>query len=321
MRVLVATSPAELDRLRPAWEHLARSCPRTIFQSFSWNRLAAAAFGEREAPYVVYAESGNGAALIPAALSRDGTLIVFLGETLFDYRTILAAGDPSVAAAAWRELGKNAQQFWVMGIPQPWAEDWAAWDPQRFSAGPCVIAARTSADLFAAAHPRSARQLRRLERQGVHFQRYPGTEPGLARWILQQKAKQLWAQPDNLFSDPVRIEFLAAALALDPLAAEIFTLEHATGIASALITLRDANVRRFYNTYHDERWSKLSPGIALLYETTWLSLAEGLDCDYMTGTQSHKMRFAESAIPLYRIDASPAEVARITSEHEQLLAA
>ena len=308
MRLIIARSAGEMDRLRPAWEHLAATSPRSIFQDFTWNRLAAQVFAGREAPCVVYAEAGNGAAIIPAAICRAGTLIVFLGETLFDYRTFLAEGDRTVLDAAWQEIGKLRQQLWVTSLPLGWMGDWQQWRPQPFSAAPGVLRSRCSAAEFASGHPRIQRNLRRLRKQDIELRRYPGSESVLVRWLLEQKARQLWDDPNNLFSDQRRIDFLVAALALDPGAADIFTLEQGSTIVSAIISLRDGHARRFYNAYHDERWAKLSPGVALLYEVTRLSLEVGLDCDYMTGMQPHKTRLANVSVPLYRVDATPEQV-------------
>ncbi len=318
MRRLIARTLPEIDRLRPAWERLQRGL--SIFQSFAWNRLSAEVFSQTEAPFVVYAENGNGAALIPAAVCRGGSLIVFLGETLFDYRTVLAEGDREALEAAWCELGALRQQLWVMGLPEPWISQWEGWNPQRFSEAPGVQAQQIAWDCFASTHTRAARQLRRLMREGFELKCHSGAATGLVRWILEQKAQQLWGEPNNLFADARRINFLQAALSMDPQAADIFTLEQGSEVAAAIITVRDGCTRRFYNTYHDERWAKLSPGIALLYEATRLSLEEGLDCDYMTGTQPHKLRFATSSVPLYRIDATPQEVGS-RAQGQQLLAA
>jgi CelD/BcsL family acetyltransferase involved in cellulose biosynthesis len=308
LRVLIARTLKEVDCLRPAWESLQHSS-LSIFQSFAWNRMAAKAFDDREAPYVVYTETGGGAALVPAAVCREGTLVVFLGETLFDYRTVLATGDEDALEVAWGEIGRLRQQLWVMGVPQPWTAHWRSWRPERFSEAPHVLAREISAERFAAEHTRAARQLRRLQGQGCEPKRYPGSAGKLVEFILRRKSEQLWGEPNNLFADPRRIEFLQALLALRPQDADIFTLEQDSEIVSAIVTIRDGNTRRFYNTYHDERWAKLSPGVALIYEVTRLSLADGLDCDYMTGTQSHKTRFATSTVPLYRIDATPEQVA------------
>ncbi len=320
MRLTVARSAGEMDRLRPAWEHLASQRRHTIFQDFAWNRLAAQVFADREAPYVVYAENGNGAALIPAALGRDGTLIVFLGETLFDYRSFLAAGDRAALDAAWREIGKLRQQLWVAGVPQAWTLDWKEWRPQPFTAAPAVWRSLSTAADFAEKHPRARRLVRRLGEQGLELRRYSGEETALIRWLLEQKARQFQDDPNNLFSDPRRIDFLAAALSQDPQAAEVFTLEQGSTTVSAVITLRDGEIRRFYNSYHDERWGRLSPGVALLYEVTRRSLEEGLDCDYMTGTQPHKTRLANASVPLFRVDATPEQVA-LRAVQESALAA
>lgn len=320
MRVTIARSAGEMDRLRPAWERLAGSNRHSIFQQFAWNRLAAQVFADREAPYVLYAESGSGAALLPAAIGREGSLIVFLGETLFDYRTFLAEGDRAPLDAAWRELGKLRQQLWVTSLPHAWVGDWQAWKPHAFSAAPGVARRLCAAEEFAAAHPRARRLLRRLTEQGIELRRHSGAETALVHWILEQKARQLCDRPDNLFSDSRRIDFLTAALALDAAITDIFTLEQGGTIVSALITLRDGQVRRFYNTYHDQRRAKDSPGVALLYEVTRLSLEEGLDCDYMTGTQSHKTRLANVSVPLYRVDATPEQVASRSTEEPALAA-
>ena len=110
--------------------------------------------------------------------------------------------------------------------------------------------------------------------------------------------------PHNLFVDQLRIHFVLAAAAAEPDAWEIFTLERESHVVAALVTFSDRGVRRFYTVYYDHGWSRYSPGTALLYEATRLSLAEGLDCDYMTGEQSHKMRLATSRVPLYRVELS-----------------
>ena len=68
--------------------------------------------------------------------------------------------------------------------------------------------------------------------------------------------------------------------------------------------------------YHDHRWAHYSPGVALIYEISRRSLAESLDCDYMTGEQPHKLRFATHTVPLFRCEAAPQELARITHRRE-----
>lgn len=41
------------------------------------------------------------------------------------------------------------------------------------------------------------------------------------------------------------------------------------------------------------------------------ALARGLVCDYMTGQQAHKHRFANASMPLLQVDASAAELQKI----------
>jgi len=99
-RTVVADTPAELERLRPLWQRLYQSSECTLFQSFAWNLLAAKAFQSREAPRVIAVETECGAAILPACLSDHN--LSFLGETLFDYRDMLVAGDADAAIIAWR---------------------------------------------------------------------------------------------------------------------------------------------------------------------------------------------------------------------------
>jgi len=50
LRINVARSTSEMDRLAPLWNELLEVQPHTLFQSFSWNRLAAEIFRDRLAP-------------------------------------------------------------------------------------------------------------------------------------------------------------------------------------------------------------------------------------------------------------------------------
>src|SRR5262249_11531800 len=59
----------------------------------------------------------------------------------------------------------------------------------------------------------------------------------------------------------------------------------------------------------DPDLEKHSPALSLIYEVTRRSLAAGLDCDYMTGEQPYKMRLATASNPLYRLQATPEQLA------------
>lgn len=310
MRLRIACSPAGIDLLRSPWERLYFPDRHTVFQSFAWNRLAAEAFADRERPYVVYAENATGAAIIPAAVTASG--ITLLGETLFDYRDVLVAGDGGALSAAWRELAALELPFSVAGLRGA-ADEWRAFDLRPFSEAPFVPAQDIQEH---AAHSRAGRLVRRLERLDAGFRRYDGSSAALLRSIYRRKAVQFGAE--NLFTDPRRVDFMVRVLALAPAAVDVFTFETAGEIIAALVTLRDGNVRRFYTTWFDNAWAHQSPGTALLFEVTSQSLAEGLDCDYMTGAQPHKLRFRTASLPLFRAKASAEQLARIASEQAEM---
>jgi hypothetical protein len=60
LRTRILESAAELLSIEPLWRQLAAGA--SIFQSLSWNRLAAACFAREEAPFVICCESDSGAA-------------------------------------------------------------------------------------------------------------------------------------------------------------------------------------------------------------------------------------------------------------------
>jgi len=96
-RLRIATGAREIEALRPLWQSLERDPAASVFQSYHWNLAAARHLGERDRPYVVAVESDSGAAIVPAAVANGG--VTFLGEMLFDYRDVLAAGDRAALEA------------------------------------------------------------------------------------------------------------------------------------------------------------------------------------------------------------------------------
>jgi CelD/BcsL family acetyltransferase involved in cellulose biosynthesis len=303
--VCVACSPAAIDRLRSPWERLYCRERHTIFQSFAWNRLAAEIFSDRESPYVVYAENSSGAAIIPAAIATRQ--VTFLGESLFDYRDVLTSGDGRALKAAWLQVARLGLPLDVAGV-RSGGEQWRGLGLKPFSEAPCI---RAEDKAQFATHARAGRLVRRLQRLGAKVKHYDGSATELLQRVYSRKAAQLGGH--NLFTDPRRVEFVVRAVALAPASVDVFTFETDAMIA-ALVTLRDGRVRRFYTTWFDDAWAHYSPGTALLFHLTQQSLAEGLDCDYMTGTQSHKRRFAMASVPLFRAQASREQLARIAME-------
>jgi CelD/BcsL family acetyltransferase involved in cellulose biosynthesis len=311
-RTFTARSVAELECLRPRWEELYRSSvadPRsqaTLFQSFELNLLAARAFSDC-APHVVLSETSFGATLIPAAMARDEDgkhSLRFLGEEMFDYRDYLTVGDDEAAIAAWEQVGSLGLPLQLTAVREgAHPQVWKHLSPQPYSGAPGIDCHDISAEQFWHAHVRVGSRVRKLERAGACFRTASGNDSRLVRWIYQQKARQLAGDAKNVFADQRRIDFMVAACALPSTNCEIFLFEAGSEIVSALVTFRDHRTRLFYTIFFDERWRHYSPGILLLYEVTRRTLAEGLNVDYLTGEQPHKMRFATRSVPLFTINA------------------
>jgi CelD/BcsL family acetyltransferase involved in cellulose biosynthesis len=101
----------------------------------------------------------------------------------------------------------------------------------------------------------------------------------------------------------------------------VFTLEDSSGcIVAGLVTFLDHEVRRFYTIYFDPEWAAYSPGVALVFAATAISLEQGVSCDYMTGEYGYKLRFANASRMLFRIDASAEQIAAIAQERERRIA-
>jgi CelD/BcsL family acetyltransferase involved in cellulose biosynthesis len=307
VKITVCRSAEEMLRLRPLWESLREAGDYTVFQNFDLNRLAAERFADREEPYIVCAESDRGAAIVPAVLRHRDETIRLLGEELFDYRTFLHAGDDDVLRAALGVLAELGRPLEIVAFRQ--GDRSVVTDELEllpFATAPGVCRRHASAEQFAAGHTRLARNLRRMGRLGFELRSYVGGHAPLLRSIYQAKAGQ---SESSLFDDSARIEFLVSAATLMPDVFEIFTLENAGQMAAAVVALRDKGCRRFYTGWFAPEYEKHSPALALIYEITRQSLAQGMDCDYMTGEQPYKMRLATNSVALYKVRASAEELA------------
>lgn len=310
LQLQILRSAQEIWRLQPVWERLRRD-HHSIFQEFDWNLLAARIFANREAPHVIYAHASFGEAIIPAVLRRrsGGTEIGLLGEELFDYRNFLFAGDEDALRSALAHLADLKLPLRVTALRQSDCEALPSeLSLNRFTVAPGIRHHQLSADTFAEMHLRLARNLRRMQRLGYEFNAWDGSHSQLLREIYQLKAEQ---DRESLFRDPLRREFMVEAALLQPRRVQIFTLESGSRLGAALITLLDAGVRRFYTCWFAPELSKHSPALSLIYEVSRLSLADGLDCDYMTGEQSYKLRLATSAVQLFQVNAMSHQLAAL----------
>lgn len=306
-RIRICTSAQELQQLRPLWERICAERRCTIFQNFDLNLLAARVFAEREEPFVVCAEASYGAAIIPAVVRRNENSLCLLGEELFDYRCFLHEGDPEVLQAALAALAEQRLPMEITALRESECEALGGALPlQPFCSAPEVNCQDITAGDFAAAHPRLARNLRRMAKLGFGLHCYGGDYPGLLQFVYEKKAAH---DPGSLFLDRRRIEFVIRAGMLQPEAFEIFTLEDEACIAAALVVLREEGCRRFYTGWFSPELEKHSPALSLIYEVTRQSLDAGLDCDYLTGEQPYKLRLATDSVPLYRLLATAEQLA------------
>ena len=317
LHIQIHSSPRELEQLRPLWESIRKNGQGTLFQDFEWNLLAARKFSHREMPFVVSAAASYGVAIVPAVRCRQNRLRL-LGEELFDYRGFLHDGEEEVLRSALAALAEAEQRLEVVAVRE--CDRRALMEELElapFSAAPLISKADISAEDFGAKHNRLGRNLRRFQRRGFELRVYNGKNSALLRSLYVAKAAH---DPASLFHDPLRVEFIVEAARLQPSRCEIFTLESGPQLAAALVTLREETVRRFYTCYFCQEFAKLSPAMALLHEATRQSLAAGLDCDYMTGEQGYKLRLATSSMPLYRLRATPEQLARLIQAVELRIA-
>lgn len=303
-RLKIARSAAEIAQLNSVWDALLTQST-SLFQSYRWNELAALTFADREAPYFIFTETDYGAAIIPAVIDVQSKCINFAGERLFDYRDYVAAGDDAVLRRGWHEILVLDLPICVTAICRPHAPVWERMPKSFFSRAPQLEAQSISSEEFARKHSRAFSRLRKLQRMGLMIGQYSG-ESKIVRQIYERRAGQ--SGPGELFSDPRRVEFMIAACRAEGARCEVFTLEHGSTLAAALVTFRDGNFRRFYTIYYDHSWARYSPGISLLFEVARRALEQGLSFDLMTGEQSYKMRVAQTAADLFRVEASAKEL-------------
>ncbi len=297
--------------MRSPWQSLCAGGQHTLFQDFDWNLLAAQTFSH-EKPFVVYAEASYGVAIIPAVFRSTDLTVRMLGEELFDYRSFLHQGDETILRSALAALSQLGRRLEIVAVREsdrlPVMQELQL---TPFINAPSIRSGEMPAELFAKLHNRLARNLRRFQRMGFELRQRNGDSPELVRSIYERKAA---ADPSSLFHDPKRVTFMVEAARLKPEQCEIYTLENGVHLAAALITFRDDSCRRFYTCWFDQEMSKLSPAMTLLHEATRQTLAANMDCDYMTGEQPYKLRLATGAMPLYRLQATPAQLAAVSED-------
>jgi CelD/BcsL family acetyltransferase involved in cellulose biosynthesis len=308
--VTVAESIETIVTLRPLWQRLYRSGAYTQFQSFEWNLAAARVFERREQPYVVAVEAAAGAAIVPAAV-RNSSQLVLLGEELFDYRTVLAAGSGEAQELAWSVIAELGLPFQVCAVRGEPSGCWQLFDKQYFCAAPFATA---DAPTY---NQKLAREWRKLLRHGFELRVSDGNDQHTIRELYEKKALQ---EADCLFHDPLRIEMVCEMARSTQGIVDVFSLWKEGALASACLTFRDHGWRRIYGTFYDHRWRRFSPGVALMYFAAQDAFARGLNVDFMTGEQWYKGRIVDRRMPLYRLHATPETLRAIAAPVEVLAA-
>jgi CelD/BcsL family acetyltransferase involved in cellulose biosynthesis len=302
IRIQILKSAADFEAVRGSWEALSLQQGLSIFQRYSWNRLAAELFADREAPHVIVAERGTDMVILPLAIRGDGTARL-LGETLFDYRDMLSTGDRALEVAAITEAAKSGCGLEITALTEEAASRWGMLPSQPFCNAPRILHSTCSAEQLMTAHRRLGRHSRRLAARGAQIRHRDGTDLAFIHELYRLKA----TQPGSLFADPVRREFMERICQEEGESCEIFTYETADHLVAALLTFRTSDRRHFYTVYYDMEWGHFSPGQVLLYEASLRSLEQGLDCDFMTGEYPYKMRLADHSAPLRRLKLTAAE--------------
>ncbi len=308
LNVETLRSAHELDQLKSRWKWLETQYESTLFQSYELNRIAAEWFSARESPNIVVAESDAGIAIIPAV--RRERELGLIGETLFDYRDVLSAGDPGVLQFAWRELARLGIPLQVTALRGREAlARWHSLRPTEFCNAPTTRRCDLSAAEFAQAHHKAAKASRRLLREGLRLVRRQQELRPIAEWVYRRKAE--WSgKSKNLFLDKLRQDLMLHIVCSGVCNCTIWSYETRAGdIAAALVSFRHRQFRHFYTIHHDERWSRFSPGQVMIFDVTRESLAEGLDVDFMTGEYSYKNRLATAIVPLFKVAATPSQMA------------
>jgi CelD/BcsL family acetyltransferase involved in cellulose biosynthesis len=308
LKVETLRSAHELDRLKSRWTWLEAQGDYTLFQSYELNRRAAEWFSARESPHVIVAESDSAIAIIPAV--RREKELGLIGETLFDYRDVLSAGDPYALEHAWRELARVGLPLEVTALRGGGVrERWESLEPTEFCNAPTTRRRDISAEEFAAAHRKAAKASRRLGREGLRLVRRESDLQPIAEWVYRRKAE--WnGKSENLFLDKHRQDIMLYIVKHNVMNCSIWSYETVCGdVAAALVTFQHNAHRHFYTIHHDVRWERFSPGQVLLFDVTRESLAEGLDVDFMTGEYPYKNRLATSTVPLFRVAATPGQMA------------
>lgn len=302
IRIETLKNAGEFEKVRALWEQLATRPEATVFQQYHWNRLAAEVFAVREQPHVIVATRDDHAVILPLAIRSNDTSCL-LGETLFDYRDMLSSGDAELELAVLVEASNLGLPLEITALTPQSSGSWGLFEAKAFAKAPRINRSGCLSQQLMEAHRRLGRHSRRIAARGTQLKRRDGSDRDFIHELYLRKA----TQAGSLFTDPVRRDFMERICIEEGHRCQIFTYETSSELVAAILTLHSDHARCFYTVYYDLAWKAFSPGQVLLYETSLQTLSENLDCDFMTGEYPYKMRLANDAVPLVRIEITAAE--------------
>ena len=175
-----------------------------------------------------------------------------IGETLFDYRDVLSAGEPKLLECAWRELARLGVPLQVTALRGHQAQArWQRLQPTEFCNAPTTRSCDLSAEEFVGAHPKAAKASRRLAREGFRLVRRERELRPIAEWVYRRKAE--WrGKSENLFADTLRQNLMLHIVCSGVYDCTIWSYETRGGdVAAALVSFRHGPIPALL--YHSSR--------------------------------------------------------------------
>src|SRR5262249_42718388 len=148
--------------------------------------------------------------------------------------------DPQLLPGAWLVLAGWNRDIEVTAVRG--GTQWDGFQLEPFARAPAILRDGTTAEDFLSSQRRLGRHSRRLRKHGLNLHRHSGSNRALIETIYNKKG----AETENLFSDPLRREFMVEICARPESRCEVFTYETVGELVAALVTFRDDTARRFY---------------------------------------------------------------------------
>ncbi len=303
--------------MRALWA-AAEPALASCFQSFEFARSWSEVYFPRGVAALVVQDAAT-PFLLPWA-ARDAVLFP-IGHGLFDYADVIAA--PAAAptlverapalARALRRCG-GWRRLEMHGLPgdSPFLAFWrrlaqelgapAAITP--FSAAPQLRRNRCLATPQALdrLHPRAAERLRAARRRGwLGPVEEEGERRAMVDWLLRQKEERMRTLGQASVLQAAEGDWLRRIATHASSGAELWAYRREQRLAAGFLTFLAPPLRYGYLLAFAPELAATSPAVTLLYFVLRETIGQGLDFDFLTGEQAFKLRFANAARPLLRL--------------------